>query len=63
MMFHAKSSIIIITHYNNLDFKEKIQNESGIAYELEKETLIKILTFINIPKVIIVSVTFWLLKL
>lgn len=45
MMFHAKSSIIIITQHNNLDFKEKIQNESGIAYKLEKETLIKILTF------------------
>lgn len=45
MMFHAKSFIIIITQHNNLDFKEKIQNESGIAYKLEKETLIKIFTF------------------
>lgn len=45
--------------YYNLSFKEKIQNKSSIADELEKESLFKILTFINIVKVIIPSVAFW----
>lgn len=48
-----------IIYYNNLGFEEKIQNESSIADELEKESLFKILTFINIVKVIILSVAFW----
>lgn len=39
MLLPAKSFIIIIIHYDNLGFKEKIQNEPGIAFEPKNGTL------------------------